>query len=874
MLRRCCWSLCLWVWLSGIAAATEAPSLEGYLPHGGPYDPAVPTPAQILGWEVGTWHVRHDQLVRYAEAVAEASPRVTMLRIGESHEQRPLLLLTVTSPDNQRRIETLRRQHLEAIAGANADQDRPVIVWMGYSVHGNEASGTNASLLFLYHLAASQNVEVRRWLDEAVILIDPCLNPDGGARFAQWVNAHRGHRLVGDPYHLEHREGWPNGRTNHYWFDLNRDWLPLVHPESRARLSQYHRWKPNVLTDYHEMGTNATYFFQPGIPSRRNPLTPEENVSLTGRIAGYHAKALDAKGRRYYTEESFDDFYYGKGSTYPDVNGAVGILFEQSSSRGHLQDSSFGPKRFVESIDNQLTTSLSTVRAAVDLRAELLDYQRRFYAEAAPRQGTRAWLIAEPQDPERIARLIDLLLMHDIQVYALQQPVEREGRRFGAGSAWVVPLDQPQHRLIRALFERPTSFADTAFYDVSAWTLPLAYDVDHVALDAAGLGRASLGEPIAAAPWPAGALKGRSTFAYAFGWSRLGAARAVVRLLEQGWRASFAVRPLIAETDAGTVDFGRGAIVVPVTEQDRDAAALVDALDRIAREERIEIFGLKTGLTERGIDVGSPSLAPLVEPKVALAVGPGASTYASGELWHLADRKLGMAVSLVPSRSLASLPLQRYTHLVLPDGFSPNWSGEALEPLKRWLRQGGVIVAERRAVNWIAREGLVAIELGDDEPDSSKPKKAPPPEPRPYADLGPDRAKQLIAGTIFEVELDRTHPLAFGFSRDRLATFRTGRLRIPPQSNPYGVVARYTDQPLLAGYASAGNVERLAGSELAVVLPAGRGRVVLLTDPPDFRGFWYGTQRLWTNALLFSRAVSFPRSEEDAAVNDEHGHVH
>ncbi|MEM7356816.1 MAG: M14 family zinc carboxypeptidase, partial [Acidobacteriota bacterium] len=360
--------------------------MADYLPTDVRFDPAIPTPSSVLGFEVGEWHVRHDQLVAYMHRIAESSDRVRIETTGRTHEGRQLLILTVSDPANLERLEVLRQAHLQLSDPTTTDTletaDMPVVVNLGYSVHGNEASGSNASLLTAYFLAAAQGEWIERLLRESIVLIDPSLNPDGLARFAGWANMHRGRVLVADPEHREHREGWPNGRTNHYWFDLNRDWLLAQHPETWARLEQFHRWRPNVLIDGHEMGSEQTYFFQPGVPIRKNPLTPERNVTLTGEIAQYHAEALDAIGSLYYSEETFDDFYYGKGSTYPDIHGAIGILFEQASVRGHLRQTPHGEISFPFAIHNQFQTTLSTLRAALDKRRELLDYQRDFYTSA------------------------------------------------------------------------------------------------------------------------------------------------------------------------------------------------------------------------------------------------------------------------------------------------------------------------------------------------------------------------------------------------------------------------------------------------------------------------------------------------------------
>ncbi len=270
--------------------------------------------------------------------LAMQSDRVIMQEYARSWENRPLFHLIITSEANHARLEQIRQEHLElsdpAGSGGLNMEEMPVVVRLGYNVHGNESSASNASVLVAYHLAASQDPEVLDYLDRMVILIDPCLNPDGFNRHASWINMHKSQTPMPDDNSRGFREVWPGGRTNHYWFDLNRDWILLQHPESRGRVEVFHRWRPNVQTDHHEMGSSSTFFFQPGIPSRTNPYTPESTTQLTRKIGQYHAAAMDPDGSLFFTEEIFDDYYYGKGSSYPDVNGSVGILFEQAGTRG------------------------------------------------------------------------------------------------------------------------------------------------------------------------------------------------------------------------------------------------------------------------------------------------------------------------------------------------------------------------------------------------------------------------------------------------------------------------------------------------------------------------------------------------------------
>ncbi len=455
--------------------AGQAAAFPG-LPDDFDPDPEIAAPAEFLGFDPAERHLRHDQVIAYLDYLAEASERVSIEQIGRTHGLRPLKLLVFSSPERQARLTELRADRVRASRAG----DGPPVIWLGYAVHGNEASGVTAALITAWYLASARNDEVAAWLDEALILMEPVLNPDGVDRFAHWVNMHRGVHPVSDPADREHHENWPNGRTNYYWFDLNRDWLPLVHPESRARLAQYHAWRPHVVTDHHEMGPNSTYFFQPGVPDRNNPLTPARNFALTARIAEYHARRLDKAAEPYYTRETFDDYYAGKGSTYPDLTGSVGILFEQGSVRGHVQDTDYGQRTFADAVANQVRTSLSSIEGGVAQADELIAYQAEFFRSArqdADRDRNEGWIFGDAGDPARGRELVALLLRHGITVAPVTEEVTIDGQRQPVGTAWAVPADQDQYRLLRSVFEPVTEPSMETFYDVSTWPLGLSFDL-------------------------------------------------------------------------------------------------------------------------------------------------------------------------------------------------------------------------------------------------------------------------------------------------------------------------------------------------------------------------------------------------------------
>jgi hypothetical protein len=860
------------------------------LPGSASYDGTVPTVEEVLGQPIGRWHLRHDQLVTYLERLAEASPRLRLEEQGRTHEGRRQVLLVVTAPDNHARLDEIlerRRALTDPSRPAPSDAelaDLPSVALLGYSIHGDEASGSNASPLVAYHLAAAESAEVDEWLRRTIVLIDPSLNPDGMGRFAQWANMHRGESAMADPNHREHNQGWPGGRTNHYWFDLNRDWLLLQHPESRARVATFQRWKPNLLGDYHEMGSDSTYFFQPGVPERENPYKPERNLELTRRLAALHARNLGADGQLFYSEETFDDFYPGKGSTYPDLNGSVGVLFEQASARGHVQETDNGELTFERAIRNHFLASLSMIEGAATLSRELLRYQSDFFRdglELGRADAVGAYVFGCPRDPVRCWRLADLVRAHGVEVHALGRGVEADGEALDPAWSWIVPVAQPQYRLVKALFETQTEFGDSTFYDISTWTLPLAFGARWTRLPRTSLTADHLGVRLDTEGPPEGrfAADGEA-YAYLFDWSSYFAPRALYRLLEAGFRPRVATEPFAADLGSGaTRDFGRGSIVVPVGGSER-RAELEELLGQAAERDAVEVLSTPSGLTPVGVDLGSPSIEPLERIRPLLVAGRGISSYEVGEAWHLLDHRFGIEVSLVEPESLAQLDLADYTHVLMVDGSYDEWDDETTAALRDWVEAGGVVVATKGAAQWADAtllapppapgEGSVgpappaagaAPPNGSAEPPAQAPAEAPAELPaeapgrRRYGDYERERAAELVSGTIFGVDLDLTHPVAYGYQDEQLPVFRDSELLLEPGKNPYERVAVYRTEPLLSGYVSAARLAEIGGRDALRATRLGSGTVILMADNPNFRAFWYGTSKLYLNAILFGPII-------------------
>lgn len=834
-------------------------TLDYYLPEDVSYNPSIPTPKQVVGHEVGEWHITHDKLVQYMYALAEASDRVTIEKYARSYENRPLVLLTITSEANQNSIETIRENHLSLLdpdrSGSANIEEMPAVVLLGHSVHGNEPSGANASMLAAYHFVAGEGARMDEIRENTIILLDPSFNPDGLNRFATWANMHKSATPVTDPVSREFNEVWPNGRTNHYWFDLNRDWMPVQHPESRGRINKFQEWRPHVLTDQHEMGTNSTYFFQPGVPERTHPRTPAINQELTAAIGEYHARTLNEIQSLYYTKEGFDDFYYGKGSSYPDVLGTIGILFEQASSRGHAQESVNGVVEFPFTIRNQFLTSLSTVDAVFDLRLDLHEYRRSYYADMrdeAAADAIKAIVVGDMHDNGRNYHFADLLSHHNVDLYHLAEDLEVNGTVFEQNKAFVIPLQQTEYRFIKSMFEEITEFQDSLFYDVSTWTLSHAFNLPYAELSSGQYSSALLGDLVEAPQLPeATVIGGRSSYVYAFEWNEYYAPRALYRLQKHGVRTKVMARPFSVQTAEGEKEFGYGTILVPLGIQDKvDEETIFDLLQTASAEDGVPVYNLSTGLSISGIDLGSPNMNNLTMPSVAILAGSGISNLEVGEIWHQLDQRYQIPLTMLDKNQLSRADLSRYTALVMVNGNYGDLSSQNVNEIKRWVQKGGTLILQRSAIEWARNQDLLSIKNKEPEEKFVVDKST------PYALLSSATGAQVIGGSIFEATLDVSHPLSYGYTRDSMHIFRNSTRFFEVPENHVSAPLVLTEDPLASGYISDRNLEVIPNTVSAFVSGYGSGRIISFVDVPNFRAFWFGKNKLFANALFFGDTIS------------------
>lgn len=823
--------------------------LNYYLTNVDEYNQKIATPEAILGFQVGGWHATPSQIERYFQYLSDNSPRVKVEITGYTHEKKPLMLVYISSAENIKNLEQIRKRHL---TGDKSDST-PNITWMGYSVHGNEASGSNASLLFGYHFASANDEKTKQQLSQQVIILEPMLNPDGLARFAHWVNMYRSKSPNADPKTMEHNEVWPQGRTNHYWFDLNRDWLLLQHPESQARVRQFHRWRPHVLTDFHEMGTNSSYFFQPGVPSRQNPLTDEDNYKMTATIAKFHAKSLDDIGSLYYSKENFDDFYYGKGSTYPDAHGSVGILFEQASSRGHVQENIFGEVSFPFAIKNHLTTSFSTIEAVQNNTKQLKLMREKFIkqTESLIYKDQHKAVVFDSNDPFRINELLKILDGHQIKYFNLARSILVDRQQFNPKTAYIIPFDQPQYRLIKSLFESRKKFKDNVFYDVSAWNIAMAFDINFGLLSSPQFNKRLLisNKKLKLSK----DITNTKAVALAFNWQNFQVAQLLSEMQQQEFNVQGVTKPSKVKTVKGVHELALGSIVLPLRNQSVDQKTILDWLAPRLKELNIEAIEITSGLAISGVDMGSPSFPVLDAINPLLIIGDGISPYDAGEVWHLLDQRLSQPLTMLTQAQFKKLDQINYSHLILVSG-DYNFDEQTTDKIETWISNGGVLIAHSKGAEWLLSQNWSSSKVKTfDKNTNTK---------ETYANKSQIEAKHIIGGAIVTGHIDITHPLGFGLDNSSLAIFKRGQQIFTEPEEAFVGVARLTNKPHAAGYISERNIHHIANGTSILIQSLGQGRLIAFSDNPLFRGVWLGTSRVFVNALYYGQSIKAPEKSK------------
>jgi hypothetical protein len=890
-------------------------------------DARVPTPGSILGYEIGEYHTSYLGVVRYAEALARAVPdRVKLLPIGESYERRPMILLVVSSPANIARLDEIRADLARltdprGLGDAEAEaivKRTPAVAWSNFGNDGNESAAVEAALEMAYRLAASRGGEVERALEQVVAVLNLCHNPESRERFVAWYNAHQvGPRGTADPQALEHRGPWGmDSNNNHYQIDLNRDSVWATQQETRNVIAAYRQWNPQTFIDHH--GETENFFFPP-VALPVNPHIPAFHLEWLEVYGRAIAAASDRHGWSYFTGETFDEFYPGYWDAYPFFKGAIGFTFETNAGgytglRVERDDETVITLR--DGVDKHVEGGLAVLLTTATQRERKLgDYFR--FRKTAIEEGragpVRAYVIVPGSDPARAAALVETLMVHGIEVRrtttdtALARgrdylTLTVKPRRIPAGS-YVVPLDQPEKRMIQAILEPRTEqqaeflaeerakrgfnrrrgknvLAERqAFYDVTAWSLPYAYGVEaYQAEDPVD------GERLEAPPVVAGAVRGGpARTAYLFDPRRLGSTTLALALLREGFKVAVARKAFTLDRH----DWPQGTFVVRV---ERNPGTLHERLPALAAAAGVDVAAAGTAWTERGIDLGSAFVDSLKLPRVAVVADEPTRETSFGAVWYLLERRLGHPFTALRPQDLGTAELSRYNVLVLPDGPSSQYKeriGEAaVQRLTAWVKDGGVVVCLKGAaglavdkkVGWSKARLLGPRdedEKEDEKADAKKPeakpdekkadeKKAAPAARGDELETESDLEKQVARrqqeteytpGAIFAAELEARHFLRYGYDDAPLPVLLQSSQVLTASPTGANVARIRKDSPRLAGFAWPEAEARLRGAAYLIDEPLGRGHVILFADDPNFRCFWRGLEKLFTNALLLAPAL-------------------
>lgn len=833
------------------------------------YDKTIPSPTEFLGYELGSTFTLHSDVVGYFTKLDELSERLTFTKYGETYEGRGLYYAAITSETNQEKMDQLRNNNL-MLADPNKESDdliaeQPITVWLSYNVHGNEPSSSEAAMQAAYRLVAGMDDETQQMRENAITIVDPMINPDGRDRYVFWYKSARSNMLNDDASDYEHDEIWPGGRTNHYWFDLNRDWVWLVHPESRGRIAAYQQWMPQVHLDLHEQGFNSNYFTMPGTTPRNYEL-PDDYEKWADVFGRGTIKEFEKHNVNYATREAFDFFYPGYGSSYPSNMGAIGMLAEQGGhSRGgravETEDGYVLTLR--QRIFDHYTNSIATVRTAVENREPLLNYFKDSFTQNAKRGKVEAFILADNGN-DYTYEFVNTLMQHGIEISRATEDFNlgkafsyRNGksskRSFKKGD-FVIEMDQPRHVFLNTIMKRQLTIKDSVMYDMSTWSAPLAYNLGA----AWTTGSVAVGtEELSMAPeYASGVQNSGAQYAYVIDWQQRYAPNALARLWDAGYKVRSAQKPFTYNDKT----YGEGSLIVLIGRNYEMKDQITSDMQDVAAKANVVINGFDTGRMDGGIDLASRDSEPVKKPKVALMVDQPFNSYTAGQIWFLFDRWTEFGISRIRSGSLPSVDLSEYDVLIMPGirgGLSSVLDSTAQAHLKSWIQAGGTLVATENAAEMMTKEqsGFTSVELAKDTDEkmdeNSETTEIDPAAYTTYAAREDSSGLKRIPGAAFNSRLDTTNPLAFGLP-EQLYSLKFSDESLTP-STDWQVVGYYEKDPeevLASGYASQENIKKSAGNAFAGVANVGSGKVVFLLDNTQYRMFWVGPARMMQNAVM------------------------
>lgn len=828
--------------------------LAVYSSNGSGAQPTLQSPSEFLGYELGTQFTLHHQVIEYFEYVAGASPQVELTTYGTTYEGRPLITAYIANEEHMERLETIRANNLRltGLAAGEADLDAPVIVWLGYNVHGNESVGTEAAMKTLHALADPDNREAQGWLANTVVVMDPCLNPDGRDRYVTWYKQTAGGTPNPRLEAREHREPWPGGRTNHYYFDLNRDWAWMTQQEVRARVAHYNRWMPQIHVDFHEQGINNPYYFAPAAEPYHDAITDWQR-DFQVEIGKNHAAYFDAEGWLYFTRQVFDLFYPGYGDTWPTFNGSIGMTYEQAGS-GRAGLAVYTEEGDTLSLADRIarhhTTGLSTVEVAAANRARILDEFKRFFdrSNASPGNSYAGYVVKGLRDSDVRGIFEQHLERQGIRyAYATAEQPAR-GYRYADGadvSFEVQPGDmilsafQPKSVLLQVLFDPQPVLSDSITYDVTSWALPYAYGLDAYASET----RLSVPTTDRLPAPPPAPPDASAPYAYLAGWTSFEDARFAAALIQEGVRLRYAEKTFVVNEKT----YPPGTIVITRAGNERLGDRFDELVRRMSTRFAQPVDGVSTGFVERGSDFGSADVHYIETPRVAMLAGSPLSAYSTGSAWHYFDEQLRYPVTLMKAGAFDVDDLSEYNVLLLPEGsYASLLHAENLTDLKRWIRDGGRLIAIGSAAAFLAgKEGFRLTPM----PEATLNDSLELPQ-RSYEDRTREQIQDGVPGAIFKVHLDTSHPLAFGYADTYFTLKRNADVyAFFTEENDWNVGV-LDEESHLSGFVGAEAKKELQRGLVLGIQNMGGGDIVYMADNPLFRGFWYQGRLLMANAIL------------------------
>jgi Zinc carboxypeptidase len=796
----------------------------------------IQSPSAFLGYDIGTQFSRHHQVVDYFKAVSNAFPnQVKLEQYGTTNERRPLYLAYVTSEANMKNLESIRENNLKntGLLGGTPSSTDVAIVWLSYNVHGNEASSTEAAMLTLYKLLT----ERKDLLENTVVIIDPCINPDGRDRYVNWYNETASQPYDVDKQASEHNEPWPGGRPNHYLFDLNRDWAWATQVETQSRLKVYNKWMPHIHVDFHEQGPNEPYYFAPAAEPFHEVISDWQRDFQT-QIGKNHAKYFDAEGWLFFTRERFDLFYPSYGDTYPTYMGAIGMTYEQGghgmAGLGILNDEGH-VLTLIERLTHHTTTGISTVEIASNNAKQLNAEFAKFFNNTNLKY--KSYVVKGNLD--NLNSLKTLLDKHEIS-YENPTSSKITGYNYTTGqqssinvdaNALVVHSNQPKGKMVKVLFEPNAKLADSLTYDITAWSVPYAYGLDAVATTSKVASRKMMEKKTVETLTDA--------YGYVSKWNSIDDAQFLAELLKQNFKVRFTEKPF---TSSGK-SFERGSLIITKGDN-KHIKDFVSTLNTIAQNHAQSLNKISSGFSQTTPDIGSPDVKLINKQKVAILSGEGTSSLSYGEIWHFFEKQLKYPLTSINTDDLSRTNLSKYNVIIIPNGYYGSVLNDTnMTKLKDWVRSGGKVIAIDGALRSFAGKEGFSLNYKDSENDSNDNNLT------PYADREREYTNNLITGAIFKSKVDNTHPMAFGY-KDYYFTLKLGSTSYNLLDSGYNV-AHLNNTKVYSGFAGKDALKNLNQTLVFGEERMGSGSLIYMVDNTLFRSFWENGKLFLVNSVFF-----------------------